>query len=139
MNYYGGFSPQYGGSYQPNQGMYGNPRMDFLQQTQQNMQAAPQGMQIGELQARSVMCKEEAVAAQVLPNGLPYLFDDPANEKIYRKRFDPQTGMSEMLTYVLEKSAQQPQYATIDMVNELRAQLEQLRGERTAKGGDVEI
>ena len=137
MNYYGGYAPQYGGGYMPQQGMYGNPRMDFLQQTQQGMQQTQQGAQFGELQARSVACKEEAVASQVLPNGMPYLFDDPVNERIYRKRFDPQTGTAELITYVAEKAAQQPQYATIDMVNDLRAQLEQLRAEKR-KGGVTE-
>ena len=140
MNYYGGFSPQYGGSYQPNQSMYGNPRMDFLQQTQQSMQPAPQGMLTGERQGRVVTCKEEAVAAQVMP-GAPYFFLDLSHGRAYVKRVDPQTGAADFidLAVIRPEAAAQPQYATIDMVNELRAQLELLRGERMAKGGDVEI
>ena len=137
MNYYGGFTPQYGGSYQPNQGMYGNPRMDFLQQTQQSMQPAPQGMQTGELQGRVVTCKEEAVAAQVMP-GAPYFFLDLSHGRAYVKRVDPQTGAADFLdlAVVRPEAVAQPQYATVDMINEIRAELDKLRAE-AQKGAEL--
>ena len=140
MNYYGGFSPQYGGGYMPGQGMYGNPRMEFLQQTQQGMQQAQQPMQTGELQGRIVTGREEAVAAQVMP-GAPYFMLDLANDRAYVKHIDPQTGAAKFidLAVVRPEAAPQVQYATIDMVNEIRAQLEQLRTQNARKEGGVEI
>ena len=138
MNYYGGYAPQYGGGYMPQQGMYGNPRMDFLQQTQQGMQQAQQPMQTGELQGRIVTGREEAVAAQVMP-GAPYFMLDLTHDRAYVKHIDPQTGAARFidLAVVRPEAAPQVQYATIDMVNDLRAQLEQLRAEKR-KGGVTE-
>lgn len=126
MNYYGGYQPQYGGCYQPQQ-QYSNPRMDFLQQTQQAMQPMPQ-MNTGELQGRVVTGREEAVAAQVMP-GAPYFFLDLAHGRAYVKRYDPQTGAAEFIDLAVTRpeAAAAPQFATIEMVEALRAEIESLR------------
>jgi len=146
LNYYGGYQPQYGGGYQPQQ-QYGNPRMDFLQQTQQAMQPMPQmpQMNTGELQGRVVTGREEAVAAQVMP-GAPYFFLDLAHGRAYVKRYDPQTGAAEFidLAVVRPEAAAAPQFATIEVVEALRAGIEPHRAGQAAppssrrKGAEVE-
>ena len=129
MNYYGGMQPQYGGSYQPSQSMYGNQRMDFLQQTQQSMQ------QTISAQARIVSCREEAVASQVMPDGVPWTFIDHAHNAIYYKRLDP-NGTAIFLDFVLsrQETPAQPQYVTMDMFDALRKEIDALK---TQKGGAI--
>lgn len=127
MNYYGGMQPQYGGSYQPSQAMYGNQRMDFLHQAQQSMQ------QTVSAQARIVSCREEAVASQVMPDGVPWTFIDHAHNAIYYKRLDP-NGTAIFLDFALlrQEAPTQPQYVTMDMFEALRKEIDALK---TQKGG----
>lgn len=129
MNYYGGMQPQYGGSYQPSQAMYGNQRMDFLHQAQQSMQ------QTVSAQARIVSCREEAVASQVMPDGVPWTFIDHAHNAIYYKRLDP-NGTAIFLDFALsrQEAPTQPQYVTMDMFDALRREIDALK---TQKGGAV--
>lgn len=129
MNYYGGMQPQYGGSYQPSQAMYGNQRMDFLHQAQQSMQ------QTVSAQARIVSCREEAVASQVMPDGVPWTFIDHAHNAIYYKRLDP-NGTAIFLDFALsrQEAPTQPQYVTMDMFEALRKEIDALK---TQKGGAV--
>lgn len=136
MNYYGGFTPQYGGGYQPQQNMYGNPRMDFLQQTQQNMQQTQQSMALGGAQARIVSCREEAVASQVMPNGEPWVFIDHAHSMLYYKRLDP-NGTAVFLDFALSRpeTPAQPQYVTMDLFELLRKEIDALKDQ---KGGAIE-
>lgn len=129
MNYYGGMQPQYGGSYQPSQAMYGNQRMDFLHQAQQSMQ------QTVSAQARIVSCREEAVASQVMPDGVPWTFIDHAHNAIYYKRLDP-NGTAIFLDFALsrQEAPTQPQYVTMDMFEALRKEIDALKAQ---KGGAV--
>ena len=129
MNYYGGMQPQYGGSYQPSQAMYGNQRMDFLHQAQQSMQ------QTVSAQARIVSCREEAVASQVMPDGVPWTFIDHAHNAIYYKRLDP-NGTAIFLDFALsrQEAPAQPQYVTMDMFEALRKEIDALK---TQKGGTL--
>ena len=129
MNYYGGMQPQYGGSYQPSQAMYGNQRMDFLHQAQQSMQ------QTVSAQARIVSCREEAVASQVMPDGIPWVFIDHAHSMLYYKRLDP-NGTAVFLDFALsrQEAPTQPQYVTMDMFDALRKEIDALK---TQKGGAV--
>lgn len=135
MNYYGGMQPQYGGSYQPSQSMYGNQRMDFLQQTQQAVQQPQQGVTLGGAHARIVSCREEGVASQVMPNGEPWVFIDNAHGMLYYKRLDP-NGTAVFLDFVLsrQETPAQPQYVTMDMFDALRKEIDVLK---TQKGGAV--
>jgi len=135
MNYYGGMQPQYGGSYQPSQSMYGNQRMDFLQQTQQAVQQPQQSMTPGGAQARIVSCREEAVASQVMPDGVPWTFIDHAHNAIYYKRLDP-NGTAIFLDFALsrQEAPTQPQYVTMDMFEALRREIDALKAQ---KGGAV--
>lgn len=87
---------QYGG-YQPG-GMQGGyapvpQRMDY--QPPQMMQPQQPGM----LSARYVTGREEAVAAQILPDGNVWLFADIPHGKIYAKQMLP-SGMADFREYV---------------------------------------
>lgn len=77
-----------------------------------------QAMDPGAINARYVTGREEAVAAQIIPDGNIYLFYDPTNRRIYAKRFNPQTNSAEFMEF--SGPAQQPQqaaqYAPIDAV-----------------------
>ena len=123
----GGFQPGYGQSPGYSQGYpqmsYNQQRMDYLQSMQQ-----PQMIQQpGELQARIVTSEEEAVAAQVLPNGVPFMFYNPNKDETYIKRVDPQTNIADFKKYGRmqpqqpAQAAQMPavQYATIDDIDAL--------------------
>lgn len=150
MAYYnGGFQPGYGQAPGYTQGYpqmsYNQQRMDYLQSLQQ----PPLMQQTGELQARIVTSREEAVAAQVLPNGVPFVFYCPTRQEIYVKRIDPQTNMAEFADFGRmqpqqpAQAAQMPavQYATIDDIDALRGEISQLREmipTRRQKGADAE-
>lgn len=72
----------------------------------------------GAVNARYVTSREEAVAAQIVPDGNVFLFYDPTNRMIYAKRFNPQTNSAEFMEF--SGPAQQPQqaaqYAPMDAV-----------------------
>lgn len=72
----------------------------------------------GAVNARYVTSREEAVAAQIVPDGNVFLFYDPTNRMIYAKRFNPQTNSAEFMEF--SGPAQQPQqaaqYAPLDAV-----------------------
>lgn len=135
MVYFNGYQPAYpqnpGFQQIPN---YQQQRMDYLQSMQQAMQ--PQSMQQpGELQARIVASREEAVAAQVLPDGRPFMFYCPSRQEVYMKRFDPQTNIAEFADFGRiqpQQPSQAPQtpavqYATIEDLAALKGEISQLR------------
>lgn len=151
MAYFNGYQP----AYAPNTGFqpipnYQQQRMDYLQSMQQAIQ--PQMIpQPGELQARIVASREEAVAAQVLPDGRPFMFYCPSQQAVYMKRFDPQTNLAEFADFGRiqpQQPAQPPhmpavQYATIDDLAALKGEISQLRDMIPAhhplpKGADAE-
>lgn len=93
-----------------------------------------QAMEPGMINARYVTCREEAVAAQILPDGNPYLFVHAAQGRIYTKCFNPQTGMAEFREYGMiqpQHEQQTAQYAPMDALNALNARVEEL--EKTLK------
>ena len=91
----------------------------------------PPMMQDGMVQARFVASREEAVAATVIPGSM-FLFFDRANHKIYSKLIDPQTGMPDFREFgeLQPEQMQAPQYATIDALNALRNEFEQIVDQR---------
>lgn len=106
---------------------YQQPMQMYPQQMQQPM------MQDGSIQARFVSGREEAVASNVMPGSM-FLFHDRAHGMIYSKLIDPQTGMPEFRTYaeVQPEAQQMPQYATIEALNALRGEFEQIVDQRIA-------
>ena len=88
-------------------------------------------MDPGMVNARYVTCREEAVAAQILPDGNPYLFVHAAQGRIYVKSYNPQTQMPEFREYgMIQPQAQQEQqsaqYAPLDALAALNARVESL-------------
>lgn len=114
------------------------PRMDMGQpmQQMQNMQQFPvQNVQSAQMQqpnyvTRPVTSREEAVAVQVDVFGLGTLMPDISHGVIYLKRFNPNTGGSDFLTFAVREEPKQPNaldmrrefenvYSEIDHLKEL--------------------
>lgn len=133
---YPGYQPQYSQPMQ--QPDYQQQRMAYLQSMQ------PQQLQQAGLSARFVTCREEAVAATVFP-GTPMVFIDRENGAAYYKSIDPNTGAPEFREYFAPRieTPAVPQYVTMDMYNDMRAELESLKAAmqpapRRQKGADTE-
>lgn len=117
-------------------------QMGYMQQAAQpQMQQPVQMQQPGMIQARYVTGREEAVAAQILPDGNIYIFADAANGRMYTKQVNPQTNSAEFVTYVRETPMRPevPQYPTMEMFVELQQRVEQLAQTGTRrKAADAE-
>ena len=141
---YSGYTPAYTPPALPDQ----QPRMDYQQMAQQPQQP-------GTIFARIVTGREEAVAAQVLPDGNINAFIDRAHGRVYLKQVNPQTGVADFVEYVDMRQlvAQQPaapqaeasaQYVTVDAFNALKGDVEQIKAAmaqpapRQRKGADGE-
>lgn len=102
----------------------------------QPYQGAPVMQQPGGISARYVTGREEAVAAQILPDGNVWVFADIAHGRMYTKRVDPQNGFAEFREYqavaqptsdVDEPAVPVQQYVTVDEFNALKREIEQLK------------
>ena len=142
--------PQYSGytpTYTPPALPYQQPRMDYQQMAQQPQQ------QPGTIFARIVTGREEAVAAQVLPDGNINAFIDRAHGRVYLKQVNPQTGVADFAEFVDLRQIPQPaapqpeappQYVTMDAFNALRGDVDQIKAAmaqpapRQKKGADSE-
>ena len=150
MAYFNGYQPAYTPSPGYQQGypqqVYAQQRMDYLQ----SMQQPQQTQQPGDLQARIVTSREEAVASQVLPDGRPYMFYNPNRQEVYMKRIDPQTGMAEFMDLARVSPPQTTQmplveYVPLDRFAKLEARMDGIEAMLTApqqtrrqKGADAE-
>lgn len=107
--------------YMPQGPAYQRPAFQPMYQPMQ-----PAMMQDGNIQARFVSGREEAVASNVMPGSM-FLFHDRANGMIYSKLIDPQTGMPEFKAYaeVQPEQQQMPQYVTADAFADFQQQIEQ--------------
>lgn len=107
--------------YMPQGPAYQRPAFQPMYQPMQ-----PAMMQDGNIQARFVSGREEAVASNVMPGSM-FLFHDRANGMIYSKLIDPQTGMPEFKAYaeVQPEQQQAPQYVTADVFTAFQQQIEQ--------------
>lgn len=118
------------GSYNPSM-MYQPQPIAYAPQTQQTAQQATQEAFI----CRPVTSREEAVASPA-DYTRPVIMPDMGHGKIYIKKFDPQTGISDVFDFKLDRPELQPstpQYATIDELNALREEIEKLK-KPTGKG-----
>lgn len=120
----------YNPSYNPSVNYFGNPYTPMNNITQPT-QMTQQIQQPGSMYARYVAGKEEAVAAQVLPDGNLNVFVDNANGRIYTKAVAP-NGMAEFREFAFVQPvprAAEPQthWAPMEMVEQLRGELEQLK------------
>lgn len=110
------------GQYAPQ--LYAARPADPVQQT------APPGM----INARYVTGREEAIAAQILPDGNIWVFADIPHGKIYTKQINAQTGGADFREYsaqqiVQEKTDSAPpsQYVTAEEFAALRAEVGSLK------------
>lgn len=149
MAYFNGYQP----AYAPNPGFQQYPQMNYQQQRMdylQSMQQPQQTQQPGDLQARIVTSREEAVASQVLPNGVPFIFYDPNRQMVYMKRIDPQSGAAEFADFgrippQQMQQAPQVEYAPMTAISQLEERMDRIEGmlaapqpTRRQKGADVE-
>ena len=102
-------------------------------QPQQQMQMNQPQMDPAMVNARYVTCKEEAVAAQIIPDGSAYYFICEAQGRIYSKRFNPAMNTAEFREYVIQQN-QPPaeQFASMDALRALNARVEQIEHMLTA-------
>lgn len=81
---------------------------------------------------RLVASKAEVIAAQIPFDGSTYYFLDTSNGKIYAKTFNFSDGTAPIVTYSREVE-QQIQYATLEDINSLKAEIEALKVAKTEK------
>ena len=120
--------------------IYGQQMQPAYPQTYRPVYQPPQPMQMsqpqmdpGAINARDVMCREEAVAAQII-DGTPWLFRDKTHGMVYYKGFNSQTGMAEFIDFAMVRP-QQPQaeqFAPMDALRALNARVEQIEQLLTA-------
>lgn len=89
-----------------------------------------QQMDPGAINARYVTGREEAVAAQIIPDGNVFLFYDPTNRTVYAKRFNPQTNSAEFMEFRGPAPIEQPGQGggiAIEMFMQLKGEVDQLK------------
>lgn len=119
------------GFYQPFQ-MNGGNQYGYQSQPQQT---PPQPVQSGYV-TRPVTGREEALGVQVDFFGPGTIMPDLGHGVIYLKRFNPNTGSSDLLEFAYQppQAAQpEPQYVTVDMFRELEAQVMAMKKPVSAK------
>ena len=96
------------------------------------------GQQPGMINARYVSCREEAVAAAVMPDGNVYLFVDSPRGRIYAKSVDPNTGYANFREYgaIAPQEAQAPQWVPIDA---FQALMERVKALEAAAGREETV
>lgn len=127
---YGG-QPQTG-FYQPSQTMNSN-QFGYQPQTAQTAFQPP--VQSGYI-TRPVTGREEALGVQVDFFGPGTIMPDLGHGVIYLKRFNQNTGASDLLEFAYQppQAAQpEPQYVTVEMFRELEAQVAAMRKPVVAK------
>lgn len=127
------FTPNGGFAYQPQGNAYASQPTPNYQQPMPQIQQPQQ--QMGGVSARYVTCREEAVAAQILPDGNVWAFLDMPHGMIYTKQINPQTNMADFREYQMVQPAQNPQseaapqekFASLDAFNLLKNEVESLK------------
>ena len=131
---YGGYPAYMPQQYQP---IYTGTQMP-LQAPQSPAVTSSSGAVSGGSVMRLVASKAEVVAAQIPFDGGEYYFKDTSNGKIYVKAFNPIDGTAPIVTYSREIE-QAVQYATVEDIEALRAELEALKKPgKAAKKNDAD-
>lgn len=119
---------------------YTNPYMPY-----NGFQNAPNAIQNGVVNqptqpangfvTRPVTSREEAVATQVDFFGSGTIMPDLSHGIIYLKRFNQQTGGADFFEFAYQphKEPEQPKYATVDDLEQLRKDVESLKGKKVKK------
>lgn len=89
---------------------------------------------------RPVTSREEAVAVQVDFLGPGTVMPDLGHGMIYLKRFNAQTGASDLLEFVYSPPREEAptRYATVEDIDALRAEIEALKPKKAVKKNDDE-
>ena len=103
------------------------PQMPQQPSTSQNIPAVPNASAM-----RLVASKAEVIAAQIPFDGSTSYFLNTSNGKIYAKTFNFADGTAPVVTYSREVE-QQIQYATLEDINSLKAEIEALKVAKTEK------
>ena len=119
--------------------IYGQQMQTAYPQPYRPVYQPPQPMQPqmepGMVNARYVTCKEEAVAAQIIPDGSAYYFICEAQGRIYSKRFNPATNSAEFREYIIQQNQPQmqvEQFASMEALRALNSRVEQIEQLLTA-------
>lgn len=133
---YAGFQPNQtylqNNNYQP---AYPTP---YPARPEQQQFAQPAAQGTGGVSARVVTGREEAVAAQIMPDGNIWIFADFAHGTIYTKQVNPQTLVADFREYhiasptLAEPAAHAPEFVTLDAFQALQAEVEALKTAQTA-------
>lgn len=127
--------------------IYGQQVQSAYPQTCRPIYQPPQPMQMNQPQmdpamvnARYVTCKEEAVAAQIIPDGSAYYFICEAQGRIYSKRFNPATNAAEFREYVIQQNQPQAeQFAPMEALRALNTRVEQIEQILTAPHKEAKL
>jgi hypothetical protein len=127
--------------------IYGQQIQSAYPQTYRPIYQPPQPMQKNQPQidpamvnARYVTCKEEAVAAQIIPDGSAYYFICEAQGRIYSKRFNPATNAAEFREYVIQQNQPQAeQFAPMEALRALNTRVEQIEQILTAPHKEAKL
>lgn len=106
---------------------YQQPAYPALQAPVYNTYQQPQQQEQQPILARVATSKEEALAVPVDFMGRPTLILDMAHRVIYVKVFNTSTGCAECTAFTPAQAAEQPAYATVAAVDELKAEIEKLK------------
>lgn len=118
--------------YYPQMGQpQGYQRPTYIPQQQIYQQPMQQQAQDNMPQVRFVASREEAVASTVIP-GMPCIMINRADGELYFKAIDIQSGVPIFEDYAKKRPEQMqaPQYATLDALNALRGEFEQMIDQR---------
>ena len=122
-----------------------NPASTYIPQLSPQMPVnAPQNVSVGQMVnntpggfvCRPVTSRVEAEVFQIPFDGSTTYFVDTANGKIYSKTFNFSNGTAPLVTYIQEAAVPVPQYATIDDLNALRKEFEDMR--KAVKNNDAD-
>jgi hypothetical protein len=118
----------------PNPGMFPGFRPQSMGYTPQMQQMpAPQMMTV-----TPVTGMAQVEAAQVSFDGTPMFFYDTASDALYVKQFNAQNGTSPIVTYRREVTPPAPQWATVDMLNELAERVNAIMATKPARKKEAE-
>jgi len=118
---YGGFNSQQ--TYIPQMPMQSPPSVPLMQGSNNT----PVGFA-----CRPVTSRAEAEVFQIPFDGSTTYFVDTANGKIYAKTFNMNTGAAPIVTFVPEAAAPEIQYATVEQLNAVMAEIEALKKPKKA-------
>lgn len=120
----------------PNQPMYGMPGFGFRNSVYQQPAAVPQQPVPQQSTVTYVTSRAQAEVAQIPFDGQMYFFFNTSTRELYGKAFDPNTGSCPLIDYAPATPAappQPPQWATVEMVNELAQRLDALTVPRATR------